>query len=169
MSLRWENCWGHVSHGRESVFSLSSSLYMFSLSSDKPNHQPFPSEFCVLAQGICLFACGATNLWLNQASISFIAWGKLQTLNSFSGLVLYILEGIFTNHWAFCFGGQVSSCCSITGYYSYGKGSIAFSTVNVPPLFLPWPPPAFLTLWTLAAKQVAPFTLGSSIFSHTEN
>jgi len=71
---------------------------MFSLSSDKPNHQPFPSEVCVQAQGMCFFTRRVTNLKLNQAFISFIARGKLQTLNSFSGLVLYILEGIFTNH-----------------------------------------------------------------------
>lgn len=44
-----------------------------------------------------LFTRRVTNLRLNQASISFIARGNLQTLNSFSGLVLYILEGIFTN------------------------------------------------------------------------
>lgn len=141
--LRHVFIWGHVSLGRESIFSLSSSLCMFSLSSDKANHQPFPSEPCVRAQGMCLFACRVTNLRLNQASSSFIAWGNLQTLNSISGLVLYILERIFTNHWAFCFGGQVSSCCSITGYCCYGKGSITFSTVKVPPLFLPQPPKPF--------------------------
>lgn len=135
--------WGHISHGRQSVFSLSPSLCMFSLSSDKPNHQRFPSEFCVRAQGMSLFTRRVTNLRLNQASISFIARGNLQTLNSFSGLVLYILEGIFTNLWAFCCSGQVSSCCSITGYCCYGKGSIAFSTANVPPLFPPRPPQPF--------------------------
>lgn len=98
LSPGWENCAvpsaQDVSHDKRSVFSLSPSLCT-SLSSDRPKHQPFPSGFCVRAQGTRLFACRVTNLTLNEASISFTARGKLQTLNSFSGLVLYILEGIF--------------------------------------------------------------------------
>lgn len=126
--MRWEL--RACSCGRESI---SPPLWVFSLGSN----QPFTSNFGMRAQGLCLFACKVTNLRLNQASVSFIARGNLQALNSFSGLVLYVLEGTFANHWAFCFGGQVISCCSITSYCSYSEGSIAFSTVNVPPLFFP--------------------------------
>lgn len=80
-----------ISHGKGSVFSLSPSLLQ-----ERPTQPPaFPEQVCARAQGTCLFACRVTNLTLNQASISFIARGKLQTLNSFSGLVLYILEGSF--------------------------------------------------------------------------
>lgn len=99
---------------------------MFSPSSN----QTLTTDFYVKTQGMCLFACRVTNLRLNQASVSFIAQGKLQAVNSFSGLAPYILEEIFAN---LCFGGQVGSGCSIASYCCYGEGSIAFSTVNYSP------------------------------------
>lgn len=165
-SPRWENCTvpsaGGVSCGRGSVLSLS--LSMFSLSSDKSNHQPFPSEFRVCAHGMCLFAHRVTNLRLHQASVSFTAWGHLQTLNNFSGLVLYILEWIFTNHCTFCFGGQVSSCCSVTDYCCYGKGSIAFSTANVPPVFLCRPCPSLFDSVGFGCKASSSLHFGKQHF-----
>lgn len=120
-------------------------------------NQPLTSDFYAKTQGMCLFACRVTNLRLNQASVSFIARGKLQAINSFSGLAPYILEGIFANH---CFGGQVGSSCSITSYCCCGEGSIAFPTVNVPPLFLPCSP-ILLALGALAARQALPSAWGS--------
>lgn len=74
------------------VGKMFSSLCTLSLCSDKPNS----SEQCVSTGDVFVLLQGNKSE-INQPSASFIAQGNLQTLNSICGLVLYVLEGIFTN------------------------------------------------------------------------
>lgn len=97
VSPGWENCAvpsaeGKVLCDRKNVFLPLPPLCTFSLRTDKPN----TSELCVSTGDVFVLLQGNKSE-INQASAPFIAQGNLQTLNSICGLVLYILEGIFTN------------------------------------------------------------------------